>query len=232
MTNFTEAILDSQKKLVVMNQMASKLMESYTPALDAVAKQQGIADIIMKSFDFSKFDHISREISRFAEERFKWSQTMMSKIDVSFFHQPVISRLQIPYETADCEEKTIPKHIISKTPFILYDSIKNGFLVNGTEINFPDEKADYVAVLKALFTLSQNNKICFFQEIDKFLQDAGLKHIRSRRGKNKRIHNAIAHLQRKKADGSINFPLYTPDGTKVIRNVRRQGFIFDNPLIQ
>lgn len=211
-----------------MQKHMEEMMKSHNSAFEALAKQNEMA---VKALDSLRMGPFFEEIARTSEQSRKLAELMTPVIDISFLEPRVIPKLHIPYESPDYEEETISVHIITKTPFIHYDGIKDEFSVEGKKINFPDENAEYVVVLKALFTLSKNNKICSFKQIDQSLEAAGKKHIRSKRLKNKRIHNAIAHLQREKADGSTKFPLFTPDGTEVIKSIRGKGFILNNPLI-
>ncbi len=94
---------------------------------------------------------------------------------------------------------------------------ENNFYTNGNVIDFLDQEAFYVLLVKALFFEADEKGFMSDEKIDRYFVKEGKKNsITNKDERRKRITNALAHLQHKPMSQKRGFPMKTPDGLPVI----------------
>lgn len=107
--------------------------------------------------------------------------------------------------------------------FLEYDG--TNFYTRGKLIDFPESKAIYVLIIKALFEEADAEGFLSYDDINKYLERHGESHLIDEAAKRRRIANAFATLQRRRSRQKTQFPLRLPNGSPVIRIAHGRGFI-------
>lgn len=227
-----EAAMKAAEPFSAMQKHIQEIMQTCSPVLEAVAKQNETREIVIKALDLPRMEPIYKEMARMAEQANQLREALTPSVNISFLPEREILYLPIPHKSQEEKEYIIEdRSLVSKTPFIVFNPEKGEFFFNGNQIDFPDEDANYVLLIKALFTLCDKDGFCPYRAIDKFFENAGKGRIIDKNKKIKRIHNAYINLNRRRKDQMCVFPHNTPDGKPVIRFKTGHGLVLNNPEI-
>lgn len=102
------------------------------------------------------------------------------------------------------------------------------FYTRGKLIDFPDPKADYVLVIKALLQESDANWFLSYDDLYEYLERYGRRcFAEDEKARRQRISNAITTLKHKRTRQKVKFPLIRPDGSPLIRTVPGKGLVIE-----
>jgi len=119
------------------------------------------------------------------------------------------------------------KTIKAKDTLLEYRDDGN-FYTRGKLIDFPDPKADYVLVIKALLQESDAGGFLSYNDLYKYLERHGRRRFaEDEKVQRHRIANALTTLKHKRKRQKVQFPFYRPDGSHLIRAVPAGGLVIE-----
>ncbi len=129
---------------------------------------------------------------------------------------------------------TVRTHFIRKKvmdemrPYIFF--MNGECYANRVKIDFPDKKALYYFLVKALVEHAQVDGSCSYKTVIDYWARQGITVKQDPKAQKKSVDNALTQLYKDRENQKIKFPMHSLDGKKLIEK-KKNHLVFNNPNI-